>query len=223
MLRFPKFFHSPGRSVGWILVALSFFMVVSGVGQSTASEKPSQSTKTEQSQTRKEQHILREFRQSLGKGRKVFQALSADLRGKGEIFVVAVTQDSNDYAPKLRIFKKSRKNYKEEFVTLGGEVFDQLFLEDVTKDGYIDVISLWECGQLTCIVIVGYTPNKAFRVLLYQGGRKIELKPASDGTKEVWVTYRTYEEKYGKPWAMATAVYRWDGRAFVEATKRPQR
>ena len=85
------------RKVSVLYIAAGLVLVVTGldaVAQSTRSGKP----------TAGESRILNEFRQNLGKRLKVFRAIPADLSGKGESFVVAVTQDSNDLKPKLRIF-----------------------------------------------------------------------------------------------------------------------
>lgn len=196
------------------------YITISLVPLLIASEVFAQPTKAER-QTSREQIILREFRQNLGKRLKVFRAIPADLSRRGEIFVVAVTQDSNDYSPKLRIFLKSGNDYKEEFVTRGGEVFNDLFIDDVNKDDYVDVVALWQCGQLKCITIVGYEKGTGgLKVLLDTGGRDVRLRSAPDGTKEVIVTSRTYEEKPGEVWTMATAVYHWNGTQFVKITNK---
>ena len=120
--------------------------------------------------------------------------------------------------PKLRIFLKTGDDYIEEFVLSKGD-FSDLFLEDVNKDGYVDVVALWQCGQLKCITIVGHEKGKGgLKVLLDTGGRDVRLRSVPDGTKEVIVTSRTYEEKPGEMWAMATDVYHWDGTRFVKTT-----
>jgi len=198
------------RKISALYIAAGLVLVVTGsdaVAQSTRSGKPSPG----------ESRILNEFRQNLGKRLKIFRLIPADLSGKGESFVVAVTQDSNDYSPKLRIFLKSGADYKEEFVSRGGEILNDLFVEDVNKDGYLDVIALWQCGQLKCITIVGYEKKTGgLKLLLDTGGRDVQLRLAPDGTKEVIVTSRTYEEKPGEAARMTTAAYHWNGAQFVK-------
>lgn len=168
-----------------------------------------------------EKRILEEFSRNLGKGLKIFSAVVWNPKtGSDDRFVVAVTKDNNDERPKLRIFEDTVKGYLERLVVLAGDRLKDLYLDDVNRDGTIDAVSFWDCGQLQCISIVGYDGNTGHpKELLYTTGREIKIKSELNGPKEVLTTRRTFQEKPGEKWKMTTDVYQWNGTEFAKSTK----
>lgn len=202
--------------MGFITVACNFVAIAISVGLVTSCVEIGEQ---DQADLPREEDTTDEFIRNLGQGLVVHKAIAGDLRSRGEIFVAAVTKDDNDYAPKLRIFRKEGQDYMEEFVLPGVEQLDQLYIEDVNGDGYKDIISIFQGGQLTYISIVGFSNDRIglHELLSASGGIGVQLESLSDNTKEVLVTRRTYEEEPGQPWDQATDTYHWDGRQFVKS------
>jgi hypothetical protein len=165
----------------------------------------------------REAQILNHFRKDLGKGLKIFFSTTTTFGIKDEEdYVIAVTKDNNDERPKLRIFEHTVKGFMERFVAHPGDSFETLHLDDLTNDGRQEIVTLWNSGQLKMLTVITYSKDQTLSEIFSNGGREITIRPAADGTKEIVIKNRTYAEKEGEPWTLATAVYRWNGSEFAE-------
>jgi hypothetical protein len=168
--------------------------------------------------TRQEKRVIEGFTQTLGKGLKIFNVVVWSPKAGSDVrFVVAITKDNNDLRPKLRVFEDSARGYIEELVVHAGDQPNNLYLKDINGDGFTEALSSWDCGQLECLSIIGYDKStNGVRELFSAAGQKIETRSARDGTTEIVTTRRTYKEKAGEPFTMATDVFRWNGSTFAE-------
>jgi len=212
MLRF-RVAESPGLAVVLFCVLIGGFLTF----PSRAQGQPQKAKK----QAPREAQILNHFRKDLGKGLQIFFSITTTFGLKDEEdYVVAVTKDNNDERPKLRIFEHTVKGFMERFVAQPGDSFEKLYLDDLTNDGRQEIVTLWDSGQLKTMTVITFSKNRALSEIFSNGGREIAIRPAADGTKEIVIKSRTYAEKEGEAWTMATAVYRWNGTEFAKVVEK---
>lgn len=201
------------------LTVVLFYVVVGGLltcpsiaqGQPQNAKKPASS----------EAQILNHFRKDLGKGLKIFFSTTTTFGMKDEEdYVIAVTKDNNDERPKLRIFEHTVKGFMERFVTHPGDSFETLYLDDLTNDGRQEIVTLWNSGQIKMLTVITYSKDRTLSKIFSNGGREVTIRPAEDGTKEIVIRSRTYAEKEGEPWTLASAVFRWNGTEFVKVVEK---
>jgi len=205
-----------GKGVNQLVIFLSVLTIVSA-GIHWTSHVLAQS-KDMAGSTRQEKRVVEEFTRTLGKSLKIFSVVVWKPKADSDVrFVVAITKDNNDLRPKLRVFEDTVKGYIEQLVVLVGDRPTKLYLKDINGDGLTEALSFWDCGQSECISIVRYDEStNSARELFFASGRSIELRSGRDGSTEIVTTRRTYKEKSGEPFTMATSIFRWNGSEFAE-------
>ena len=100
-----------------------------------------------------------------------------------------------------------------------GDRFSNLVTEDVNGDEREEILAVWASGHLEVLQVIGRTADGTYATLFQNGGQEIERRHGPGGLVEFWITGRTYEEAEGQPPVYGTTVYRWDGKAFSEASR----
>jgi len=205
-----------GKRLNELVIFLGVLTLVSADSQWT-SELLAQSKGGESSPPR-EKRVVEDFTRTLGKGLKIFGVVVWNPKAAGDVrFIVAVTRDNNDERPKVRVFEDTVKGYLERLVVMVGDRLNNLYLKDINGDGSSDAVSFWDCGQSQCVSIIDYDGKTNYpREVFHASGRSIEIRSEPGAPTEIVTTRRTYQEKSGEPWTMATSVFRWNGSKFAE-------